>query len=373
MNRWTQLVHFDPNPGDPHGANITPIYQTATFAQEEPGVYGKYDYSRSGNPTRTIVEQQLAKLENARHGFCFSSGMAALTVIIGLLEKGSHIIASDDLYGGTYRLLMQRLSQRGITVSFADTSHIDEIKRVLIPETKLILIETPSNPLQKISPIQSLANLAHEHGAWLMVDNTFLSPWLQQPLTLGADLVIHSATKHLSGHSDVTAGVIVTNNDTLAEHIAFIQNAEGSALAPFESWLLLRGVKTLGLRMERQQASAEKIASYLKGHPKIVQVYYPNLPDHVGYEIHSKQATGGGTIVSFTTHSYEKSYDVVKNTKIFTTSVSFGSLSSLINLPTKMSHAAMHHDLKLTSNLVRLSIGIEDPDELIEDLIQVLC
>lgn len=373
MNRWTQLVHFDPNPGDPFNPNTTPIYQTATFAQGTIGTVNKYDYTRSGNPTRSIVEQQVAALESGKHGFAFASGMAALTIVIGLLKSGDHIVASNDLYGGTHRLLSQRLSQRNITYSLVDTSNVEAVAETFKPETRMILIETPSNPLLKISDIETLAGLAHANNALLVVDNTLLSPWLQQPLLFGADLVMHSATKHLAGHSDVTAGILVTNDDLLAEKIAFIQNCEGSALAPFESWLLLRGLKTLGLRIERQQQTAEKIAAFLQTHLAVKQVYYPSFAPHSESIIHYHQAKGGGTLLSFETGSVVLSRQILDNTKLFTTSVSFGSLNSLISLPCEMSHASISKDKQtFKSDLIRLSIGIEDPEELIMDLKQIL-
>ncbi len=373
MNRWTQLVQFDTNPGDPYRPNSTPIYQTATFAQELTGEPNKYDYTRSGNPTRTVLEQQIAQLERGKYAFTFTSGMAALTVIIGLLHQGQHIIAGDDLYGGTHRLLSKRLSQRGIEFSLVDTTNLCAVKQALRPNTRLIIIETPSNPLQKITDIHQLAALAHENNALLAVDNTFLSPWLQQPLLLGADIVVHSATKHLSGHSDVTAGVIITNHEELAETIAFIQNAEGSALAPFDSWLLLRGLKTLGLRIERQQNTAIKIVEYLKNHPSIRKIYYPTFSDHPGSDLHHKQAKGGGAIISFETGSPSLSYQILEKTRLFTTSVSFGSLKSLINLPGDMSHASVATEQRIfPPDLIRLSIGIEDADDLITDLSQAI-
>lgn len=247
MNRWTQLVHFEPNPGDPFSPNITPIYQTATFAQESTYETSKYDYSRSGNPTRTILEQQLARIEQGKYGFAFSSGMAAITTIAGLLQYGDHVIAGDDLYGGTFRLLAQRLPQRGIKTSWVDSTNLVAVAQAITSDTRMVFIETPSNPLQKITDLIKLAELTRKNNILLVVDNTLLSPWLQQPLALGADIVVHSATKHLSGHSDITAGVIVVNNSELAKEIAFIQNAEGSALAPFECWLLLRGLKNSGI------------------------------------------------------------------------------------------------------------------------------
>jgi len=260
MNRWTDLVHFDPCPGDIYRANSTPIYQTATFAQESMDAFGKYDYSRSGNPTRSVVESHIAKLEKGKFGYVFNSGMAALNTVLGLLKPGDHIIATDDLYGGTHRLLSERLKQRGVDFTLVDTTNIAEVISAWKRQTRLLLIETPSNPLQKITDITALSHFTKEKGLLLVIDNTLLSPWLQNPLTLGADIVVHSATKHLAGHSDITAGVIVLNDEAIAQKIAFIQNAEGSALTPFESWLLIRGLKTLGLRIERQQRVAYKIA-----------------------------------------------------------------------------------------------------------------
>ncbi|HVV68842.1 MAG TPA: PLP-dependent transferase [Gammaproteobacteria bacterium] len=372
MKRWTQLVHFNPNPGDPYHPNCTPIYQTATFAQKSPEM-DLYDYTRSGNPTRTVLEQQLARLEGGTSAFTFASGMAALTAIIGLLSYGDHIIAGDDLYGGTHRLLSQRLPQRGLQSTLVDTTDLNAVANALRPETRMILIETPSNPLQKISDIKALAQLAHAQGAQLVVDNTFLSPWLQQPLSLGADIVIHSATKHLSGHSDVTAGVIIVNNLDTADRIAFIQNAEGSALAPFECWLLLKGLKTLGLRVERQQNTAEKIVTYLQNHPLIKKVYYPTLASHPGVDIQKRQAEGGGTVISFATGSAKLSSRLVQSTQLFIKSVSFGSLTSLISLPCAMSHASVASEQRLfAADLVRISIGIEDAEDLILDLEQAM-
>lgn len=373
MNRWTQLVHYNPNPLDPYHPNVTPIYQTATFSQHSENGDDKYDYTRSGNPTREVVEQQIAWLESGRDGFVFSSGMAAITAVMGLFSHGDHIIAGNDLYGGTHRLLTQCLPKRGLQHTFVDTTDISAVSASLRPNTRLILIETPSNPLQKISDIAELANLAHRHGILLVVDNTFLSPWLQQPLILGADIVIHSATKHLSGHSDVTAGAVVVNNAQLAKELAFIQNAEGAGLAPFDCWVLQKGLKTLGLRIERQQNSAEKIAHYLQNHPQVKQVYYPGLATHQGWEIQRRQARGGGTVISFAMHSEELSQKLVKSTQLFIRSVSFGSLSSLISLPCRMSHASVSSEQRLFSaNLVRISIGIEDPSDLIGDLEQAL-
>lgn len=373
MNRWTQLVQYDPCKNDPYRANSTPLYQTATFSQESIDCHGEYDYTRSGNPTRTVVEEQIAKLENGRQAFAFNSGMAAISTVMGLLQQGDHIIVGDDLYGGTHRLLSQRLPQRGITFSLVDTTDLQAIEDAFKQNTRLVFIETPSNPLQKITDIAAVADLAHQHNTWLAVDNTFLSPWLQQPLMLGADLVIHSATKHLAGHSDTTAGVIVVNSPELAKSISFIQNAEGVALAPFECWLLLRGLKTLGLRIEREQAVAAKVVSYLAQQSIVKKLYYPGLIEHPGFAIHKKQAKGFGSVISFETGSLPLSRQLINETKLFSISVSFGSLNSLISLPCHMSHASKpEKDRSISPDLIRLSIGIEDPDDLIADLDQAV-
>ncbi len=373
MNRWTDLVHFDPCPGDIYRANSTPIYQTATFAQESMDAFGKYDYSRSGNPTRSVVESHVAKLEHGKYGYVFNSGMAALNTIFGLLKPGDHIIAGDDLYGGTHRLLSERLKPRGVDFTLVDTTNIVEVISAWKRETRLLLIETPSNPLQKITDIEALSHFTKEKGLLFVVDNTLLSSWLQNPLTLGADIVVHSATKHLAGHSDITAGVIILNDEAIAQKIAFIQNAEGSALTPFESWLLIRGLKTLGLRIERQQSVAHKVAQFLKSHECVKKIYYPGLPDHPGHDLHQKQAKGFGSIISFVTDSYEHARSVIEKTELFTISVSFGSLNSLISLPCNMSHASKRGCKEsIPQNLIRLSIGIEDADDLIQDLDQAL-
>ncbi|HEX2548338.1 MAG TPA: PLP-dependent aspartate aminotransferase family protein [Gammaproteobacteria bacterium] len=373
MKRFTELVHFDPCPGDIYHANSTPIYQTATFAQESVDHFGQYDYSRSGNPTRSVGENLIAKLEYGKHGFLFSSGMAALNAVLGLLKCGDHFIAGDDLYGGTHRLLSERLTQRGIQFTLVDTTCLSSIENAYQANTRLVLVETPSNPLQKITDLKNLAEITQKKNILLVVDNTFLSPWGQNPLVLGADVVVHSATKHLAGHSDVTAGAVVVNNEILAKKIAFIQNAEGSALAPFESWLLVRGLKTLGLRIERQEQIALKIAQFLEAHSSIQKVFYPGLLQHPGHEIHKKQAKGFGSVISFVTDSLETSKKIISRVKLFKIAVSFGSLNSLISLPCYMSHASKPDSVNsIPPHLIRLSIGIEDADDLIEDLHQAL-
>jgi cystathionine beta-lyase len=367
----TRCVQLKEN-GDPYSAIAPPIYQTATFRQESATEFGEYDYTRTANPTRKLLEQQLARLESATYSCAFSSGMAALTALARRLEIGDEIIAGNDLYGGTVRLLDQVLSRSGIGVNYVDTTDLDKVRGSLSSRTRLLLIETPSNPLLRICDIKALAELAHSVEAILAVDNSMLSPCFQEPLVLGADVVIHSGTKFLGGHSDVTAGALITNDAELYRQFAFQQNAEGAGLAPFDSWLLLRGIKTLVLRAERQNASANTIARFLSDHAAVEQVYYPGLSIHRGHELHRRQATGDGAVISFTTGDASLSQRVVSSTRLFAIAVSFGSVNSVISLPCAMSHASIPVSLKQTfalpADLVRISVGIEDVDDLIEDL-----
>src|SRR6266536_1394278 len=321
----TRCVHFQAT-DDPYGAIASPIYQTATFRQPTAMEFGEYDYTRSGNPTRALLEQQLAELEGGAHACAFASGMAAITALMRILNSGDEIIAGDDLYGGTVRLCEKVLSRHAITVRYVDTTDLEKVRAALSLRTKLILVETPSNPLLRISDIGGLSEIASSAGVLLAVDNSMLSPVLQRPLALGADVVIHSATKFLCGHSDVTAGALITNDSFLHERISFQQNAEGAGLSPFESWLLLRGIKTLALRVERQNSSAQNIAEYLDGHPLVPKVYYPGLESHPGYELNRHHAKGAGAVISFTTDDEEFSRRIVEATKLFTIAVSFGSV-----------------------------------------------
>ena len=366
--RCVQLGRGD----DAYGAIVPPIYQTATFEQPTAGEFGEYDYTRSGNPTRTLLEQQLADLEDAAHACAFASGMAALTALTRIVKPGEEIIAGDDLYGGTVRLLDRIDSHHNVSVRYVDTTNADALRKAVTGRTRLVLVETPSNPLFRISDIRQLSAIAREAGAYLAVDNSMLSPVLQRPLNCGADIVVHSATKFLSGHSDVTAGALITNDTALYNQFAFQQNAEGAGLSPFESWLLLRGLKTLALRVERQNSSAEKIARFLQTRAEITRVYYPGLAGHPGREIHNLQANGNGAVVSFTTGNDKLSADIAESTRLFKIAVSFGSVGSTISLPYRMSHAsipnALRDRLAPPPDLVRLSIGIEDVDDLIEDL-----
>jgi cystathionine beta-lyase len=373
MKTSTQCVHFDSN-DDPHCSISPPIYQTATFRQPSADEFGEYDYTRSGNPTRNLVERQIARLEGAEYASAFASGMAALTALTRFVSVGEEILAGDDLYGGTVRLLDQILPRQGISVRYVDVTDIDAVREALNPRVKLILIETPSNPTMRIADIRALAQVAHDAGALLAVDNSMLSPCFQKPLKLGADIVVHSATKFLCGHSDVTGGALVVNDYDLHRQIAFQQNAEGAGLSPFDSWLLLRGMKTLALRVERQNESARKVAEFLARHPAVDHVYYPGLADHPGHEIHRSQSKGDGAVISFTTGDVKVSRQVVEATQLFDIAVSFGSVGSTISLPCRMSHAsipkALRDRLAPPPDLVRISVGIEDVDDLIEDLTQ---
>ncbi len=371
MKNSTKCVHLESN-DDAYGAISPPIYQTATFRQRSADDFGEYDYTRSGNPTRTLVERQLARLENGGYACAFASGMAALVALTRLVAAGEEIVAGNDLYGGTVRLLEQILPRLGIVVRYVEASNPAAVKAALNPRTKLILIETPTNPLLKIADIEGLGKIAKEANAVLAVDNSMLSPVLQKPLALGADVVIHSATKFLCGHSDVTAGAVITNSAELHRQIQFYQNAEGAGLAPFEAWLLLRGIKTLALRVERQNDSAQKIAEFLARHETVERVYYPGLEIHEGYEIQRRQARGGGAVISFTTNDAAFSQKLVESTQLFEIAVSFGSVGSVISLPCRMSHksvpAALREKHAPPADLIRISVGIEDVDDLIEDL-----
>lgn len=372
----TKLVQTAGCPGDAHRAVCTPIYQTATFEQEGALEFSEYDYSRSGNPTRTVLEKQLAELEHGSRGFAFASGLAALTAVTRLLEPGDEILAVDDLYGGTCRLFSKILKRSQISVRYVQGSAAADFARHLTPQTRLIHIETPTNPLLKVVDIAGLATLAAENGALLCVDNTMLSPYLQNPLDLGADIVVHSATKFLCGHSDVIAGAVIVRDEELAESLYLIQNGEGAGLAPFDSYLLLRGIKTLGVRMDRQQANAEQVAAFLSGHPLVKKVYYPSHLDKKSYAIHARQAHGNGAVVSFETGSLEISRQVVEALKLFPITVSFGGLQSSVSLPGRMSHASVPEHVAtqrlLPVDLIRLSVGIEDVEDLIADLAEAL-
>ncbi len=372
MKFATRLLNFNPSPGDRLTPATTPIYQTATFRQQDATEFGEYDYSRSGNPTRTAVERQIAALESGTRGFCFSTGLAAITAVTRLVKPGEEILACDDLYGGTYRLFSRILANRGIHVRYLDFTDLDAVAEAIRPDTKLVYFETPTNPLLQIVDIAALSEIAQRSGTLVCVDNSTLSPYLQRPLELGADIVLHSATKFLCGHSDVMAGAVVVADEELAEELYLIQNGEGAALAPFDSYLLLRGMKTLALRLDRQQANARAIAAFLDAHPAVERVYYPGLADERARRIHQAQASGDGAVISFVTGDAEFSRALVEATKLFAITVSFGGVNSTISLPNYMSHASIPPHLRqqktIPADLVRISVGAEDVEDLLDDL-----
>jgi cystathionine beta-lyase len=372
MKFASRLVNYDPAPGDRFRPIATPIYQTATFEQEHADSFGEYDYSRSGNPTRTVLETHLASLENGTRGFAFSSGMAAISTVTKLLQCGDEILADSDLYGGTCRLFSRVLDRTGIVARYADASDLERFEQLITSNTRLVYVESPTNPLLRVLDLRRIAAIAHAHGALLCVDNSTMSPYLQNPLDLGADIVLNSATKFLCGHHDVTAGAVVVKNEALADKIYFAQNAEGNALGPFDCYLLLRGMKTLKLRLDCQQKNAQAIARFLAGHESIKQVYYPGLRESSSYELQRSQARGPGSVLSFTTGSVAVSKAIAENAHLFRITVSFGSVNSSISLPGPMSHASVPPEVlaqrALPPDLVRISVGIEDEEDLIADL-----
>jgi len=368
----TRLLTFDPAPGDRFTPANTPIYQTATFRQDDATEFGEYDYSRSGNPTRAVVEKQIASLESGTRGFCFATGLAAITAVTRLVAPGEEILACDDLYGGAYRLFSRILAKRGIKVRYVDFGNLDAVAAAITPNTKLVYLETPTNPLLQIIDIAAAAGIAHRNGSLLCVDNSTMSPYLQRPLELGADIVLHSATKFLCGHSDVMAGAVVVNEEEIGNELYLIQNGEGAVLSPFDSFLLLRGSKTLALRLDRQQSNTKRIAELLTAHPAVDRVYYPGLADAQQLRVHRSQSSGNGAVLSFVTGDPEFSRAIVEATKLFAITVSFGGVNSTISLPNYMSHASIPAHLRqqksIPADLVRISVGIEDVDDLVDDL-----
>ncbi len=375
MRKKTRLIHGGAGVDKTVGAMSPPIYQASTFKQEGVGNFS-YEYARTGNPTREALENLIADLEGGKRGFAFASGMAAISAVMDLFQTGDHIVVTDDVYGGTYRYMTKILNRRNIDVTFVDTSNLNEVKESICPETKAIYIETPTNPLLKVSDIAALAAIAKANDLLFIVDNTFNTPYWQTPIELGANIVIHSATKYLGGHSDVVAGLVVVDDEELGEEIHFIQNGSGGVLAPHDSWLLMRGIRTLGVRMEEIESNTGKIVEYLVNHPQVGKVYYPGLPEHPNHDVHAKQSGGFGGMLSFTVASEKKALDVLNNVKYFTLAESLGAVESLISLPAKMTHASIPRERRLElgieDGLIRVSVGLEDVEDLLEDLEQAL-
>ncbi|MDP5047574.1 MAG: cystathionine gamma-synthase [Saprospiraceae bacterium] len=374
MKFGTKAIHAGIEPDSATGAVMTPIYQTSTYAQSAPGVHKGYEYARTGNPTRTVLENNLAALENGKFGICFSSGLAAMDAVIRLLQPGDEVLACDDLYGGSYRLLTKVHGGFGIKSRFVGMNNLAAFESAIRPETKLIWIETPTNPMLNIVDILAICTIAKKKGILTCVDNTFASPYLQNPLDLGADIVLHSATKYIGGHSDVVHGAVVTNSELYAQKLRFIQNAVGAVPGPQDCFLILRGIKTLHIRVERACQNAAKIADFLRSHSKIKQVFYPGFIDHPGHDIAASQMRHFGGMVSFNlfTDTLDYAEKLLSNTKLFTLAESLGGVESLIGHPATMTHASIPREERLkvglTDSLIRLSVGIEDVSDLIDDL-----
>jgi cysteine-S-conjugate beta-lyase len=376
MKFATELIHGG-NPIDPeHGSVSHPIYLSSTFAQHSIDHFGRYDYARSGNPTREALEEAIAGLEVGSTGLAFASGMAAIASTFMIFAPGDHLVVCEDVYGGTFRLLSTLLAGWGLTVSFVDATSQEAIKAAIRPSTKALYLETPSNPLIKIIDLPAAVALAKEHKLLTIVDNTFMTPYLQRPLELGCDIVLHSGTKFLNGHSDVICGFAVTADPELGKRIRFVQNSFGAVLGPQDCWLVLRGLKTLKVRMEESQTGAKRIVSWLMEQSAVERVYYPGLPEHPGYEIHQRQASGPGAVLSFELASYQVTKRLLEGVRLAAFAVSLGGVESILSYPAKMSHAAMppaeREARGIKDTLVRLSVGLEDPEDLIADMDRIL-
>lgn len=370
MDFETRAIHAGQDPEPATGAVIVPIYQTSTYAQKAVGEHKGFDYSRTANPTRSALESCLASLESAAHGFAFSSGMGAITTVMHLVSPGERVVSVNDVYGGTYRLFKRVYEPKGYGFEFLSTEEVNaSLAERLDERTRLVWLETPTNPLLNIVDIQSAAEAAHATGTLLVVDNTFATPYLQRPLELGADIVVHSTTKYLGGHSDVVGGFAATNDPVIAERLAFLQNSLGAVPGPFDAWLVLRGLKTLAVRMDRHCANARRVAAFLETHPAVERVLYPGLSDHPGHEIAARQMSDFGGMISFLVRSEAEAVELVGRTRLWTLAESLGGVESLIEHPLRMTHASTADaPFAAPANLVRLSVGIESADDLIADL-----
>lgn len=376
MGFATTAIHAGQQPDPTTGSVIVPLYQTSTYAQEGLGKHKGYEYARTQNPTRSAVEQNLAALENAEFGLCFASGMAAIDTVLRLVKSGEHVIVSDNTYGGTFRLFNRVLVDYGIEFSYVDTTAAANVEAALKPNTKMVFLETPTNPVMSVTDLREVSEIAHRVGAIVVCDNTFMSPALQQPLNEGCDIVLHSTTKYLNGHSDSVGGAVITNDAQIHEKLAFLQNSVGAILSPFDSWLILRGTKTLALRMKAHDENGRLVAAFLQEHPNVRKVYYPGLTEHPQHELAKRQQTGFGGMIAFDTGSLENAKTVLEAVRLCTLAESLGGVETLISHPATMTHASVPHEkreqLGITDGLVRISVGVEDVEDIIQDLDQAL-
>lgn len=376
LGMGTLAVHAGQHPDPTTGAIMTPVYQTSTYVQPELGRHLGYEYARTQNPTREALERNVAALEGGAYGIAFASGLAAHDTMIKMFSAGDHIVCGEGVYGGTFRLFSKVIQRMGLDFTFVDSSSLDEIRDAIKPNTKLVHVETPTNPMMRLTDLAAAAEIAHAAGAWLSVDNTFASPYNQQPLRLGADIVLHSTTKYINGHSDMVGGMVVMSSDEIHEQFRFLQNAAGAVPGPWDCWLALRGTKTLHLRMQAHNANGARIAEWLEAHPRIERVYYPGLASHPQHELAARQMKGFTGMISIETGSLENATKLVNATRIFALAESLGGVESLIGHPAMMTHASVPVDRRqamgLSDGLVRLSCGVEDVEDLIEDLEQAL-
>ena len=372
MGFSTDAVHAGQEPDPVTGSVTVPIYQTSTYVQEELGKHKGFEYARTQNPTRFALETNVATLERGARGFAFASGMAAITAVTYLLKSGDHVVASNNMYGGTYRLFEKVLTSYGLSFTYVNTGDLKATEAAFRPTTRMLFVETPTNPSMIVSDLRALAELARSRNALLVVDNTFMTPYFQRPIELGAHLVVHSTTKYLNGHSDMVGGIVISSDPAASERLQFVQNAAGAVPGPFDCWLCLRGIKTLALRMERHNQSALAIAEWLAGKSKLKKVFYPGLKNHPGHELHKRQASGFGGMIAFETGSIERGAAFLRATRLFALAESLGGVESLISHPATMTHASVpkseRESVGLTDGLVRISVGIEDLDDLIRDL-----
>ncbi len=372
MGFSTDCIHAGQEPEPETGAVTIPIYQTSTYVQPELGRHKGYEYARTQNPTRAALEANLAALERGKHGHCFASGMSAIDAVFRLLKSGDHVVTGENMYGGSYRLFSKVLERFGLQFTYVDTSNVDAVREAMRENTKIVYLETPTNPMMTITDLAACAEVAHSKGALVVVDNTFCSPYLQRPIELGADIVLHSTTKFLNGHSDSVGGVVVSNADEIAQQIGFLQNAVGAILSPFDSWLVLRGTKTLAVRMKRHEENGVAMASYLANHAKVKKVYYPGLHDHPQHDLAKRQMNGFGSMISFELGSFENAKKFLDRVRLCSLAESLGGVETLISHPVSMTHGSVPEEMRqrlgITPGLVRISVGIEDIEDLIADL-----